>query len=514
MDTQVRRYKNGLFNNISFMLLTIVILTFIISLIGSGLSWKAEYDKVNMVTGELDSYVIVVENLMTKEGIRYVIGNMVTNFALFTPLIYFIISTIAISVAYKAGYLDYLFRKVRKNFNRFWFTYVVSFIIIISTFAGDFGYYFLIPLAGILYLVNKRRPMIGVLVAFVSLASGSAIGLLTSSLDYSLKPYTQGAARLIDETNKMAYGSSIFFNIIATFLLAYVITYITEKIVVPHMPKYRLNDEEDAEIENTKLRKKGLKKALITSGIVLFVFVYFIIPGLPFSGLLLDDTGTTYFDQLFGANSYFQDGIIFVISLILLLSGYVYGKHARTIRTREEFTFHLYDSLNKVGIFFVILLIASQVIAIFRKSNLGIVAMDAMVDIIKALDFSSIPLIILLFIVAGLSNLFLVSSITKWSILSPVIVPMFMKVNITPEFTQLIYKLGETTTNMVTPLFPYLAIFLGYLALYHQEGELKVSDYYKMLFPYYVGISLLFIILVVVWYLVGLPLGINVFPTV
>lgn len=513
MDTQIRRYKNGLFNNIAFMLLTVIIATIIFSFIGSIFGWQATYEKVNMVSGELDSYVISVENLMTKDGIRFIVGNLITNFATFTPLVYFLVATIALSIAYKSGYLSMMFSKVRKTFSRFWFTYLVSLICIVSGVAGSFGYYFLIPLAAILFLANKRRPTVGVLVSFVSLTAGSAVNVVTSLLDYNLLPYTKASAQLIDAEIVLNYGSSILFSLIGALSLAYVITYITEKIVVPMMPKYRLDDEEE-ELIYTKRHKKGAKAAWIGSAIILSIFLYMIIPNLPFSGILLDNSGKTYIDMLFGANSYFEDGISMTLSLTLLVSGYLYGKHAGTVKSREEFVYNLYDSVNKIGVFLVIMFLISQLIAIFRKTNLGIIILVAFMDMMKNLNFTSIPLILLLFVVVGISNLFLVSSISKWSILSPVIVPMFMKANITPEFTEVIYKVSEASSNMMTPLLPYFAIFIGYLAMYHQEGELKVTDYYKLLFPYFVGTTLLYVILIVVWYLVGLPIGINIFPTV
>ena len=332
-------------NNSVFFFIFSTLLVIIISGIGHLLDWQATYTRINPVTGNLEKVVVAIENLFSGDGLRYIMGNAINNFVSFAPLGMLIISLIGIGVAYKSGLLPVLFNILGKRFSRFWLTFTIALLGIISSFGGEIGYVLLIPLAGIFYLVNRRNPIVGVTVAFVSIASGYGINFIATNLDYSLIAYTQLAGVLIDENFVITVFGNIYFNIVSTLILAFFITYLTEKIVIPRIPKYKYDDDVIIEeIVIAKKEKRGLVLAGVAFILITTIFIYMIIPNLPFSGVLLDNAEKTYLGKLFGSASYFSQGLIYIIALLLVIMGALYGLGARTVKTASQFSNILYDS--------------------------------------------------------------------------------------------------------------------------------------------------------------------------
>ncbi len=511
----MKENKRFLSNSILFFIY-LTLLTIIVSGVGHLFGWQGTYARVNPVTGSLEGMVVSVENLFSVDGLRYIIGNSLNNFVSFAPLGMLIISLMGIGVAYKSGLLPVLFTIIGKRLNRFWLTFLVSFLGILSSFGGEIGYVVLIPLAAILYLVNNRNPIIGIVVAFVSISSGYSINFLLTNLDYSLLSYSQMAAVLIDKDFVMGIYANIYFVVITSIILTFFITYLTEKFVAPRIPKYKY--DEDMIVEEviiTKKEKRGLVLAALGFILIASSFIYMIIPNWPLSGILLDKVESTYLGKLFGSGAYFNQGLIYITAVLFLITGVLYGLGARTIKSTAHFSNFLYESLNNIGNILVLIFFASQFITIFRKSNLGTMFTVWLVDIIETLNFTSLPLIILLFILVAIANLLLPSSTSKWAIMSPVVVPLFMESNITPEFTQIIFRISESATNIITPLLAYFVIFIGFIEFYNkEERSTGVRQCYKVLPIYTLGITLLWLFIIVSWYIIGLPIGVNTFPTV
>lgn len=507
--------KKRIFSNIIVSFLGLMLLIMVISLIGNNMGWQATFTRVNSVTGGLEKNIVTVSNLFSGDEIRNILGNAMTNFVTFAPLGALLLAAIGIGVAHKSGLLPIAFSIMGRRLNKFWITFIFVSLGIITSFASDFGYVVLIPLAAIFYLVNNRNPLVGILATFVAVSSGQGINFLLSNLDYGLAQYTELAAKLTDETFKIGSYSNIFFCIVGSISLAFLITYITEKIIIPRIPKYKRDEEIIEEIIIGRKEKRGLLLSILGSLIIFITFIYMFIPNLPGSGLLLDNSGKSYSAMLFGLNSYFNQSIVYLLSITLLVAGLLYGLGAKTIKEKEQFSKILYDSLNNMGSFLVLIFLASQLIAVFKRSNLGTVITAWLVELIKDLNFTSIPLILLVFVFLVIANLFLQASVTKWTIVSPIIIPLFMNANMTPEFAQAVFRVSEGAANIMTPLSVYFIIFVGFLEMYNKnETRISLRDCYKMLWPYSVAILLLWMFILITWYIIGLPIGFGVYPTV
>ena len=319
--------------------------------------------------------------------------------------------------------------------------------------------------------------------------------------------------------------------IVSTFILSIVGTVIIEKLIAPNLGKYRVkkelvNEEEleiidDEEIEQKVLsndfnEKRGYKAACIVAIAFVIFFIYSVIPNLPGSGLLLDYNEETYLKQLFGENSYFQDGFTYLVSLVFILAGIAYGIGSKSIKNDKEIIENASKRFTGIGMMIILIFAVSQFIAVYRKTNIGTIITSWLASILENVQFSGIPLILLTLILIAISGLFLTSSSSKWMIFSPVVVPMFMQSNLSPQFAQIIMRVGDSMTKGFTPLLASFVIYIGYLNIYNlnKKKPYTIRRSLKLITPYFLIISATWIIIVLGWYILGLPIGPNVFPTI
>ena len=223
----------------------------------------------------------------------------------------------------------------------------------------------------------------------------------------------------------------------------------------------------------------------------------------------------SYSNQLFGENSYFQDGFTYLVSLVFILSGIAYGIGSKSIKNDKQIIENASKKFSNLGSIFILIFAVSQFIAVFRKSNIGTVITAWLASLLEHLSLTGIPLIIITLIVIAISNLFLTSTTSKWMIFSPVVVPMLMQSNISPQFAQIIMRVGDSMTKGYTPLLVSFALYIGYLNIYnlHKDKPFTIKKSLQMISPYFLLISATWILLVVGWYIIGLPIGAGVSPT-
>ncbi len=473
---------------------------------------QGTYSTINSVTGELENQIVEVESLLNRSGIQYIIGNVVNNFITFSPLSMLLIILIGFSVAEKSGLIKTLTLSVNPKTPNFVFTMLIIFFGVISTLSSEIGYVILIPLAALIFSLNKRNPMGGIIAAFAGVAGGYGVNLLFGTLDMSLTTYTTSAAQLLDPKYNVALSGNIFYMIVATIFIVIVGTIITEKLV---MPKFSNKLEETDELFIVeKKEKRGLIFSSIATILLLLIFIYMIIPGLPFSGILLDAEATGYINQLFGSNSYFQQGLVVLVAVILFVAGLFYGIGARTIRSDKSLINYITSSKNNIGYLIILLFFASQFIAIFKKTNIGTIVNIWIIDFLKSTSISGLPLIIIFFVLTIIGTILLPSPTLKWSIMSPSIVPLFMQANLTPEFAQIIYRSAVSVGNLFTPLLAYYVIYLGYLQIYNKKDDtISIGESFRYIRPYFFIFGITFLLLIIIWYIIGAPIGPGVQPT-
>ncbi len=512
----------------AFIIMTIfvMVLSFFLSLF----QIQATYYKV-IGPGVVDKVTVTVQNLLNYEGIKYLISNAAKNFVSFTPLSTLLIGLIGVSVAHASGLIDTFIKRGTLKINNKTLTFIFIFVATISSIINEVGYVILIPLSALVFLANGRNPLLGITATFCGVAFGYGITIFAGSAEINLVPLTQSAATLVDTEFHVSLLSNLFAIIASSIVLSFVGTRVVETVVAKRVGRYHLIVNEDTNSETREIKiekveeeqqkrleaevreKKGLKYAQITFIVFLLFFIYMLIPGLPGSGLLLDMKEKAYINQLFGENSYFQDGFTFLISMMFMLMGIAYAIGAKTINSDKELVEKASAYLKDVGHLFALIFFASQFIAIFKKTNIGNVIVAFVSIIIKHLPFSGIPLIITVMVLIALSGLFVTTQVTKWTILSPAVVPLLMQNNISPQFTQFLFRAGDSMAKGVTPLLAYFVIYLGYLNIYNTEKEpITIRKALSFVYPYCLIISVAWIFIAVVFYLVGIPIGPGVSP--
>ncbi|MBO5414274.1 MAG: AbgT family transporter [Bacilli bacterium] len=512
-----------------FIVLSLIVV--LLSAVLSGFEMQATYNTVNATSKEMETTIVAVENLLSFDGMKFIISNAATNFISFAPLVTLLISLIGLSIAEATGFIEAFSRKNIRKLSSTQMTFIVIFLATISSLINEIGYAILIPLVAMFYASNGRNPLTGIVTAFCGVAFGYGVSIFVGSMEVSLMDYTAAAAALIDQNTHISLTSNLIFIIAATIILSIVGTIIIEKIISPKLGKYKvredmskteelriidLEEEEQQKIEREKSQKRGLRFALISFILVVIAFIYMVIPGLPNSGMLLDMEEVTYLGQVFGPNSYFQDGFTYMMSILFLLMGIAYGIGAKSIKNDKELIEKSSKTFSKSGSIILLMFVMSQFIAIFKETNIGVVITAWFVNLIEYLGFSGIPLIILTLVLIAASNLFITTPAAKWSMFAPVVVPMFMQSNISPQFAQIVMRAADSMTNGITPLLGCFAIYIGYLNIYNFDSSkpITIRRSIKILLPYFGIIFATWLLLIVGWYIIGLPIGPGVYPTI
>ncbi len=495
-------------------IMTFIIMTIIVIVLSGFLhllNIQAEYSTVNTVSNEVVNNVVEVENLFSTSGIKHIVTSAVNGFVNFEPLATLIIILIGLGILEKTGFMRSFFTILTRNSKRNTVTFILIFICLLFSILGNSGFVIMLPIAALLFKYGRRNPLGGIIASFASLSFGYGINVFLSSNDSSLLTLTINAAKTLDPKYKIGIFFALFIMVVLLIAISVVFTYITEKKVMPKLPRYEY-DEEALVITNKELR--GLIIGLGLGIIYTLLVIYMIIPGLPLSGAFLDHSGERYIDMIFGNNSLFAKGFIFIVTFAFFLIGIGYGFMTKTIKNNKDVTDSLGHSLDDIGSSIVLIFFASLFINVYEESHIGLVITGFISSLIGSLNFTGIGLILITLICIAIANIFCPSSIVKWSMLSSIIVPLFMNASISPEFSQLVYVAGDSITNGLTPLFMYFVIYIAFMEKYNKGEMVTLFGSIKTLIPYSVYSLIIWAIVLVGFYLIGIPIGIGSYPGV
>jgi aminobenzoyl-glutamate transport protein len=462
----------------------------LISLIGS----IAGVSAVHPLTGE----TVKVINLFSKEGIQKMLMNAVTNFSGFAPLGLVLVTILGVGLAEKTGFFSALLRKTLGNVKGGKVVAIVIFTSIMANAAGDTGFIVMPPLAAMLFTAIGMNPIVGMMAAYAAVAGGFAANLIVNSLDVLVVGFTQSAANLLDPDFVVNPACNWYFLIVSTFILTAVATYITLKVVAPRMGHGEYEVEQVEEV--TELEVKGLKAAGIAT--LAFILICFAL-AVPSNGLLREpETGS-----LLSFSSPLMKGLVPLITLLFFIPGYVFGKVSGKIKSDKDITNMLGQAMSEMGPYIVLAFVIAQFINYFNWSNLGLIMAIKGAEFLKSLGAPAPVLLVLFVIVSSLLNLFVGSSSAKWAILGPIFVPMFMLLGFHPALTQIAYRIGDSITNVITPLLPYFAILVSFAKKY--DKNIGMGTLIANMLPYSIAFFIVWTIQLLLWYFLNLPLGPN-----
>lgn len=504
----MKKKKIRLHPAIVFLILTLGVMIF--SSIGGILNLEASYYIVNEITGDLTTQTVNIHNLFNRTGLQYLISNMLNNFISFAPLGNLIIGLIGVGIGYKTGFLNSLFKVIGEKVPRKILTFVVVLLGVIFSMFYEVGYVILIPLAAILFMNLKRHPSAGICAAFAGITFGYGGNVIINRLDSMLTTYSNKAATILDSSYNVNIYGNIIFTIVCTLLVSYVGMIITEKFIIPKLGKYYFEEEESSlETLVTKKERKGIVISLLATLLVVLILIYCIIKGLPFSGLFLDLSQNRYVDMLFGEGSYFYQGSVTIFSFLLIFSSLVYGIRVKSISTNRDLVDGMSYYLKDVSSLLVLIFFASQFCLIFRETNIGLFIVASLSELLNGMQLSGISLVVITFLVVALSTFFVPMASTKWAMLSPVIVPMFMQSSMTPEFAEVVFRAGDACVKGITPIFSYFVILIGFLHIYDKKKNdiITITDAMSLMIPYTIAFVILYFVIMLAFYIIGIPIG-------
>ncbi len=481
-----------------FVLLSI--LTLIVSFILGQAGVGVEYEVVKNGTSELVRVEAV--NLLTKESIINFLTSIVQNFTSFPPLGVVLVSMLGVGVAEGLGLIDALIKRLVLSTPKRLVTIVVVFLGVLSNIASDAGYVVLVPLGAIIFKSFGRNPIAGIAAAFAGVSGGFSANLLIGTLDPLLTGISQSVANIIDPNYLMNPTCNYYFMVVSTFLITIVGTIVTEYIVIPRLDK-RQNPEnfiEQVEDENSFKITKEEKKGLVWAGISLLIFVIIIGIGLLPTGILRNQETGSIINR-----SPFIQGIVVILSLGFLIPGVFFGIGSGKVKRDTDIIKAMSKSMSTMGGYLVLAFFSAQFIKLFEQSNIATIIAVKGADFLENIGFVGIPLIIAFIIISGFINLFIGSASAKWAIMAPIFVPLFMRLGYSPEFTQLAYRLGDSTTNIITPLLPYFPIIVTLVKKYDPKSG--IGTLISLMLPYSIAFLTSWILLLVVWMMLGLPIG-------
>lgn len=497
----------------ALLLFILTIIIMVVSSVGNILNLETTYYNVNSVTGDLETQVVTINNLFNRTGLQYLVSNMINNFINFAPLGTLIVGLMGVGVAYKSGFLNSFFKMITKDKPRKLFTFLVVLLGVISSMFYEAAYVILIPLAAILFMNLGRHPSAGICAAFAGISFGYGANIVANGVDNTLITYTQNATKILDQNYVVSLHGNIIFMIFATLLIAYLGMVVTEKYVVPKLGRYTIDEEDNIDLttEVSKKEKKGVVMALLSTLIVVLILVYCITPGLPFSGLFLNLKEKTYVAQLFGDGSYFRQGSVLIFAVLLAFAGLIYGLRVKTIKNNKDIMNCMSYYLKGFSSLLVLIFFAAQFCLIFKETNIGVFIVVSLSEMLGNMQLTGIVLLIFTFIIIAISTFFVPALGTKWAILSPVIVPMFMQSSFTPEFSQAVFRAADSSVKGITPLFTYFVILIGFLQIYNSKKKdiITLTDAMSLMVPYTIAFSILWFLIIIGFYIIGLPLGLN-----
>lgn len=505
-----------------------VLMIILLSGVAEWLGWSASDPRPEGVPGRSPNGIIEPVSLMNAEGFRRIITNLVTNFTSFAPLGVVLVALLGVGVAERSGLISTGIRSLVLKATSFrpkqnkkglkgillspinflltpknLVTIVICFACVLSNTASEMGYVVLIPMAAYIFYSMGRHPLAGIACAFACVSGGYSANILIGTIDPLLAGITQEAARIIAPDYEVHAAVNYYFMFVSAFLITALGTFITLRIVEPKLGKYNSSDaSEDLAGQSemlplTKQEKKGLKYAGLSVLLLLALLALTIVPE---NGILRNpETGEVL-------NSPFLRGMVTFIFIFFFIPGIVYGKVAGTIKGEKDVIQGMANSMSTLGLYIVIVFFAAQFVAFFGWSNLGQIFAVKGSEFLTDTGLTGPGIFIGFIIASAMVNLVIGSASAQWAITAPIFVPMLMLIGYSPEVIQAAYRIGDSVTNIITPMMSYFGLILAFATKYVKN--VGIGTLISMMLPYSLLFFIFWVVLFYLWVFVfQLPVG-------
>lgn len=509
-----------------------------ISGLAEWLGWAVADPRPEGVAGRSPDGMINAVSLLNADGLRMIIENLVVNFTSFAPLGTVLVALLGVGVAERSGLISAAIRglvlkavsvkphvagdthglsfagKIINRFKRIFafllepknlVTIAIIFCGIMSNTASELGYVVLIPLGAVVFYSLGRHPLAGLAAAFASVSGGYSANLLLGTIDPLLAGLTEEAARIIDPSYTVHAAVNYYFMAVSVFMITAIGTFVTIRIVEPKLGKYdpsiAMEDlSEDSSMEPlTENEIRGLKWTGVTLLLMLGVLALALIP----ENALLRNPET---GAILDSQSPFLNGIVALIFVGFIIPGFVFGKVTGTMKTDRDVIDGMAKAMSTLGLYIVIVFFAAQFVAFFGWSNLGQLFAVSGAEFLEEIGLTGPSVFLGFIIISATVNLMLGSASAQWAVTAPVFVPMLMLIGYSPEVIQAAYRIGDSVTNIITPMMSYFGLILAFANRY--DKNLGIGTIISTMLPYSILFFLGWVILFFIWvFVLGLPVG-------
>jgi aminobenzoyl-glutamate transport protein len=479
-----------------WLIIAVIVLSHICYMVG----FSATYESINPTTHQTEEITTTAQSLLTRSGVAFMYEDVVKNFMSFTAVGVIIVAMLGVGVAEASGLIKALIKKLVEVAPPAALTYILVFVGILSSIAADAGYLVLIPLGAAAFLSIGRNPLVGLAASFAAVSSVFSVNIIVKPLDGILMGITNDAIHLLNPNESISLTANFWFSAASVVLMTIVCGLITDKIMEPRLGSYRPPKEileEEGEAANSTLEWRGLKFAIW--GVIATIVAFGLLALPPGAPLRNAETGSLIGD------SPFMNGLIVFIAVLCLVAGAAYGAGAKTMRDTSDVVLAMEKSVIGLGGLIFQLFFIAQFIALFTHTNIATIMAVKVGDWLETLGLGPVALLVGFVIVVMILDMFITGAIPKWAIFAPVFVPLLMRLNVRPEAVLAAYRVGDSPVNAITPMMAYFPLVVGFATKYDKKAG--VGTVISMMLPYVITIAVIWIIMFVLWQVLGLPWG-------
>ena len=483
------------------------VLFFILLLVTWVLSWALSGINFTAIHPQTGNPIVIINQLAGDQMASF-LSNMVRTFVLFAPLGVVLVAMLGVGVAEHTGFINAALRKVLAvrlfgQSSTAFLTPLVVFVGVMSSTAVDAGYVVVIPLGAVMFYAAGRHPLAGVAAAFAGVSGGFSANFIPSALDPMLAAITQEAAQVIEPGLMVNPLSNWFFMSASCLVVVMAAWWLTDRIIEPRLKKETPIDADTSDLPKMEPLSDHELRALRFSGASIVVLALLLTAiAWPAGSPLRDAQG-----QLGSFSSPMMLSIVPFILIFFMIPGIIYGYLAKTISSHKDIIEGMSKSMSSMGYYIVMAFFAAQFIAAFGQSNIGLMLAMSGASWLEAMALPAQLTIIGILFLTVFVNLFVGSASAKWLIIAPIFVPMLMQLGLSPELTQAAYRIGDSSSNIITPLLPYFPLVVVFCKRYYTGAG--IGTLISLMLPYSVVLFTIWTAFLMVFWALGLPLGLQ-----
>tara|TARA_R100000908_G_scaffold61985_2_gene40807 strand:- start:84570 stop:86162 length:1593 start_codon:yes stop_codon:yes gene_type:complete len=511
-NEEVSKDKTGLFNKfLNFIektgnklpdpaMLFFLLLVFV--WIMSAILAPIDFGETHPLTGD----ELAVKNLLTGAQMAAFLANMIETFVLFAPLGIVLVAMLGVGVAEHSGWIDAGLKKLLNFTPKAFLTPMLILIAIVSHTAADAGYVLVIPLGGVIFYAAGRHPLAGIAAAFAGVSGGFSANFIPSAIDPLIMSFTLEAARILDPEIALNPLNNIYFTAASSILIVLVGWYITDKIVEPRLSDVEIDGDEDEMPEMEEVTDKESRAFWLGFGAMMLGIVGLFLWAWPEDSALRDPSwDNPDVSSLFSFQAPLMQAIVPLIFVFLLIPGVVYGWVSGKYESSKDMINNMKKSMESMGYYIVMAFFCALFIDAFASSNIGLLVALKGANFLQSLALPGEITIVGIIILSAIVNLLVGSASAKWALIAPIFVPMLMQLGISPDLTQAAYRVGDSVSNIITPLLPYFPLVVVFCQRYVKNTG--IGTLISMMLPYSMIYMVVWTIFLLIYWWIGIPLS-------